>query len=114
MELELALLEELFKSAFELAAEDAAECTDGKEEAARRSYPFAAIGSKAASRNDVMDVGMMLKVLSPSMENAQKPYLCSQMHWITGKFEQRRRTGSEEQIVKQPLVLQGQSGEFVR
>ena len=84
MKLELALLEELFKSAFELAAEDAAECTDGKEEAVRRSYPFAAIGSKAASRNDVMDVGMMLKVLSPSVEHAEKPDVCSQMLRVAG------------------------------
>ena len=73
MELQLVLLEELLKSGCELAAEDAAQCADGKEEAARRSYPFAAIGSNAASRNDVMDVGMMLKVLSPSVEHAKKP-----------------------------------------
>ena len=32
MELELVLLEELLKSGCELAAEDAAECTDGQEE----------------------------------------------------------------------------------
>ncbi len=54
-----------------------------------------------------MDVGMMLKVLSPGMEHAKKPDLCSQMLGGAGKFEQRRCTGSEEQIVKQSLVLQG-------
>ena len=32
MELELVLLEELLKSGCELAAEDAAECTDGQKE----------------------------------------------------------------------------------
>jgi hypothetical protein len=32
---------------------------------------------------------------------------------IAGEFQQRGGTGSEEQIVKQSLVLQSESGEFV-
>ena len=70
MELELVLPEELAKSGGELAAEDAAECANGQKEAVRRSDPSGMIGSHAASRNNVMDVGMMLKVLSPGMEHA--------------------------------------------
>jgi hypothetical protein len=106
VELELALPEELTKSGGELAAEDAAECADGQTETVRRSDPFGAIGSKAAGRNDVMDVGMMLKVLSPGMEHAKKPDLCAQMLRVAGEFEQRLCAGSEEQIVKQSFVLQ--------
>jgi hypothetical protein len=78
VELELVLLEELLKSGCELAAEDAAKCTDGQEESIGRSDPSGAIGSKAASGNDVMYVGMMLKVRAPGMEHAEKPDLCSQ------------------------------------
>ena len=114
MELELVLPEELAKSGGELAAEYAAECADGQEEAVRRSDPSGAVGREAAGRYDVMDVGMMLKVLSPGMEHAKKPDLCSQMLWVAGEFQQRRCAGSEEQIVKQPLVLQNESREFVR
>jgi len=77
VELQLVLLEELLKSGCELAAEDAAECTDGQEESVGRSDPSGAIGSKAASGNDVMYVGMMLKVLAPGMKHAKKPNLCS-------------------------------------
>ena len=77
MELELVLLEELLKSSCELAAEDAAECTDGQEESVGRSDPSGAIGSKASSGNDVMYVGMMLQVLAPGMKHAKKPDLCS-------------------------------------
>ena len=77
MELELVLLEELLKSGCELAAEGAAECTDGQEESVARSDPSGAIGSKAASRNDVMYVGMMLKILAPGMKHAKKPNVCS-------------------------------------
>ena len=61
-----------------------------------------------------MDVGMMLKVLAPGMEHAKKPDVCSQMLRVTSEFEQRCGTGSEQQIVKQPLVLQDERGEFVR
>jgi hypothetical protein len=54
-----------------------------------------------------MDVWMMLKVLSPSVEHAEKPDICPQMLWVCGQFKQRRCTGSEKQIVKQSLILQG-------
>ena len=114
MELEFVLPKELLESGGELAAEDAAECADGEEETVRRSDPSGAIGSKAASGNNVVDVGMMLKVLSPGMQHAKKSDLCSQMLRVAGEFEQRRCAGSEEQIVKQPLVLQDKSREFVR
>lgn len=100
VELELVLLEELLKSGCELAAEDAAECTDGQEESVGRSDPSGAIGSKAASGNDVMYVGMMLKVLTPGMKHAKKPDICSQVLRVSSKFEERRCTSSEQQIVK--------------
>jgi hypothetical protein len=106
VELEPLLLEELLKSGGKLSAEDAAECADGKEEAVRRRDPSGTIGSKAASRNNVMDVGVMLKVLPPGVEHAKKSDLCSQMLRVAGEFEQRRCAGSEEQIVKESLVLQ--------
>jgi len=110
---ELVLLKELSKSGSELATEDAAECADGQKEAVGRSDPSGMIGSYAASRNDVMDVRMMLKVLSPGMEHSKESDLCSQMLRVTGEFQQCGGAGSEEQIVKQPLVLQSESRELV-
>jgi hypothetical protein len=50
---------------------------------------------------------MMVKVLSPSVEHAKKPDVRTQMFRVAGEFEQRRCTRSEQQIVKQSLVLQG-------
>ena len=106
MELELVLLKELFQSSCELAAEDAAQCNNRQEETFGRSDPSGAIGSETAGRNNVMDVWMMLQILSPSVEHAEKPDVCTQMLRVAGQFEQRRCTGSEQQIVKQSLVLQ--------
>ena len=107
MELELVLPKELFESGGELAAKDAAECADGEEETVRRSNPSRATGSKATGRNNVVDVRMMLKVLSPGMQHAKKSDLCSQMLRVAGEFQERGGAGAEEQIVKQSLVLQG-------
>lgn len=107
MEPELVLSKELLESSGELAAENAAQRADRQEETSGRSDPSGAIGSKTAGRNNIMYVGMMLKVLSPSVEYAKKPNVCSQMLRVAGKFEQRCCTGSEQQIVQQPFVLQG-------
>ncbi len=71
MKLEFVLRDELLQFSDELAAEDAAQCVDRQEEAARGTDPSGAIGSEAAGGNDVVDVGMMLKVLSPGMEHAE-------------------------------------------
>ena len=60
-----------------------------------------------------MDVGMMLEVLSPTMEHAEEPYVRAEVFGVAGKFEQRSGTGAKEQVIKQTLVLQDESGELV-
>ena len=105
MKLELVLTKTLLQSGCELAPEDATQRSDGQEESSRGGDPSGTVGSKTASRNNVVDVWMMLKVLSPSVEDAKKPDVCTQMFRVAGEFEQRRCTGSEQQIVKQSLVL---------
>jgi hypothetical protein len=59
MELEPFLLEEFTKPHPEPAAEAAAKCLDGQEEACRRIDPSGTIGSQAAGGNDVVDMGMV-------------------------------------------------------
>ena len=77
MELKSVLIEKFTQFLAELVAEDLAECFDGQEESVRRVDPSGTIQCKAASGNDVMYVGMMLKVLAPGMKHAKKPDLCS-------------------------------------
>lgn len=112
MEPKLVLTKELFKSGYELTAKDAAQCGNGKEEALGGGDPSGTVGRNATSRNNVVYVRMMLKVLPPGMKYAEKPDVCSQMPWVTCQSEQRRCTSAEQQIVKQSLVLQRR--EFVR
>jgi hypothetical protein len=107
VELEPVLTKESFQSGCELAPKDATQRGDGQEESSRRGDPSGTVACKTAGGNNEMDVRMMLKVLSPSMEYAKKPDVRSQMLRVAAKFEQRRCTSSEQQIVKQSLVLQG-------
>jgi hypothetical protein len=79
VKLKLVLGDELLQSSDELAAEDAAQCVNWQEEAWRGIDPSGAVGSQAAGGNDVVDMGMMLKVLSPGMEHAEEPDVGSQM-----------------------------------
>ena len=73
MKLELALKKELLQSGCEFAPEDATQRGDGQEESSRGGDPSGTVGGKTASRNHVVDVRMMVKVLSPSVEHAKKP-----------------------------------------
>src|SRR6266702_3946089 len=113
MELGPVVFEQFIKPCPERAAEAAAKCLDGQEEAALGSDPSGAVGSKAAGGNDVVDMGMMLEVLSPGMEHTEEPDVGAQVPGIASQFEHRRGAGAVEQIVEQPLVLQYKSGEFM-
>src|ERR1035437_5515366 len=114
MELEHVVFEQFAKPRSELAAETAAKCLDRQEETARGIYPPGTVESQAACGNDVVDVGMMLEVLSPGMEHAEESDVGSQVLGLASQFEHRRSTGSVEQMVKQPLVLEGKRGKFMR
>jgi hypothetical protein len=48
-------------------------------------------------------MGMMLEVLPPDMEHAEKPYVRAEALGVAGKFEQRSGAGAEEQIIEQTL-----------
>jgi len=50
-----------------------------------------------------VDMGMMLKALSPGMEHAEEADLGTEVAGITSNFKQRRGTGAEEQIVSSRL-----------
>jgi len=106
VKLELVLKKELLQSGCELARKTRLSAATDRRIVSRRG----SIGNrrcKTASRNNVVYVRMMVKVLSPSVEARQESDVRTQMFRVAGEFEQRRCTSSEQQIVKQSLVLQG-------
>jgi len=55
-----------------------------------------------------MDVRVELKLLIPGVQHTEEADFGPQMSGIAGDFEKRFRTGSEQQIVDDFLVLQSQ------
>src|ERR1035441_9769190 len=58
-------------------------------------------------------MGMVIEVLSPGMENAEESYVGSEVLRIASQFEHRCGAGAVEQVVKQSLVLEYKSREFM-
>ena len=56
----------------------------------------------------------MLKVLSPGMEHSEESDVGSEVLGIASQFEHRGGAGAIEQVVEQPLVLEGKSGQIMR
>src|SRR5467141_3133968 len=56
---------------------------------------------------------MQQQVLPPGMQNADHADLCSQVFGIGRDLQQGLRAGSEQQIVEQTRVVQGQYMEFM-
>jgi len=103
----------LTQSGDELASEDRTEDPYRQKEAMTRSNPALMVWGKAAGRYDAVNVRMMLQLLIPGVEHAEEADFGPEMTGIAGHFEQRFRTGSEQQIIDHLLVLQGQRSHFV-
>jgi hypothetical protein len=103
------LNQELLERSRKLASEDATENTDRQEETWRRGKPSGAIERESASGDDAMQVGMMLQVLSPGVQDTEQSDIGSQVLRVASDFEQRCGSGVKEQVVKQSLVLQHKS-----
>ena len=114
VELKLTSLKGVAKSGDELAAEDAAEHADGQEEGAPGGDPAGVIRRETAGGNDAVDMRMKLQALIPAMEHAEEADLGSEMPRIAGDFKQGLSAGVKEQVVDEPLVLQGEWGQFAR
>ena len=114
VELECACMEGVLESGDELAAEHAAEHFDGEKEGAAGGDPAGVVRSEAAGGEHAVDMGMMLQALVPGMEHAEEADLGAEVPGIASDLEQGRGAGVEQQVINQPLVLQGKRGQFAR
>ena len=112
MELELAFAARGLQSCDELASEDASKHLDRQEEAAARADPAGVIRCKPSGGDDAVNVRMMLQALVPGMEHAEEGDLRAQVSRVERNLQQRGGTGTEQQAVDQPLVLQGKRCQF--
>src|SRR6202171_44732 len=114
MKMELAFLEGPLETSNELAAEDATKHLDGEEKSAARFYPVGVIERQAAGGNDAMDMGMKPELLTPSVQHGEEAEFRAEVSGIASDFEKSFRTGAEQQIIEDLLVLQGQWRQPVR
>ena len=114
MEVELAFLEGPLQTGNELAAEDATKHLDGEKKSGARFYPVGVIGRQPTGRNNAMDMGMESKLLTPGMQHGEETKFRAEVSRIASDFEKCFRTGAEQQIVDDFLILQDQWRELRR
>ena len=89
-----------------LAAEDFAENPFRKKEAIiSRAHPMGVIARQTAGSHDTVDVGMMLELLIPGVEDAEEADLGAEALGVCGNFEESLRAAAEQQSIDHLLVL---------
>ena len=95
----------------ELAPEDAAEDADRQEEPRPAGDPPRGVGREPAAGDDAMDVGVVLEVLPPGVEDGQEADLGPEVLGVGGDLLQGLGGGPEQQAVDHARVLQGDRAE---
>jgi hypothetical protein len=99
MKTNLTVIESLLEISKELASEKTAKDSNRKEEVLTRGKPALFVKGDTATRNDTMKVGMVMQVLSPSVENRQEADLCTEMLRISSDGQKRFRGGTKKDSV---------------
>ena len=105
MEVQLAILQSLFERVDELAAKEFTQHFLGKEVVVAGTNPTGAIRRETAGRHDAMHMRVSGELLPPCMQDAEEADLCAEVPGIASDFEEGFRTGAEQEIVKDFLVL---------
>ena len=98
----------------ELAAEEAPKDADRQKEPATTSDPAVAVRREPSTRHDAVDVGMDIQGLAPGVEDGEAADLCTQVLGISCDLLEGLGRSSEQDPVDDLLVLESESGEFVR
>jgi hypothetical protein len=80
---------------------------DRQEEAGSAANPSGTVGRRPAARHDTVDMGMMVEVLAPGVQNGDQPDLGAEMLGVAGDNPQRLRRRLEQDGVDDGLVLEG-------
>ena len=114
MEVQLAILKSLFERVDELAAKEFTQHLLGKEVVVAGANPAGVIRREAAGRNDTVHMWMSGELLAPRMQDTEEADLCDEVSGIASDFQEGFRTGAEQEIVKDFLVLQHQRSQATR
>ncbi len=107
---ELAVMKGTLERFVELAAKDATEHLDGKKEVVAWFDPTRAIGRESAGRHHAMYMRVKFEFLTPGMQHAEEADLSTEVLGIASHLEKGFRTGTEQEIVDDLLILKSQWG----
>ena len=110
MKVELAVMKGALERFVELAAKDSAEHLDGKKEIVAWFDPAGVIGRQSTGWHHAMYMRVGCKLLTPGMQHAEEADLSTEVLGIASHLEKGFRTGTEQEIVDDLLILKSQWG----
>ena len=97
-----------------LAAEDFAENRfRNKEVLTARAHPMGMVARETAGSDDAVNMGMMLQLLIPRMQNTEEADVGAEAPGVGGNFDESLCAAAEQQSVDHFFVLQGQRRQLV-
>ena len=89
----------------ELGAEDLAQSLDGHQKSGvLGGKPLLAIGREAAGGHQIMDMGMVVEMARPGLQDTDEAERATDPTGVAGEFLQGRSGSAEQEIVHQLLV----------
>jgi len=105
----LAVEQSFLEGITELGAEDLAKSFDGRQKSGMLGgKPVLGIGGEAAGGHQIMDMGMVVEIAGPSLEDTDEAELATDPTGIEGQLLEGRRGSAEQEIVNQLLVAAGE------
>ena len=114
MEGEPSLFEGAAEQRKELSPEETAQDANRQKETSTRGNPVPAVRREPATRHDAVHVWVVLEVLAPGMEHCQEADVGPEVFGIGGDLLQGLGRGPKQDVVDNPLILQGNRGKRCR
>jgi hypothetical protein len=86
--LELVVVEGVLELSDELGSEQSAQDADGQKEPTATAYPTFTVEAQAATRDDAVQMGMEMKILSPGMQQRETAELGAEMFRVSAERQQ--------------------------
>jgi hypothetical protein len=104
---QLAALEGLGEKGQKFTPEDPAQDTDREEELGRTGHPACSVQGQAAGGHHAVEVGMVVELLTPGMEQGEEADASPEVPGIGADLEEGLGGRLEEEAVNRSAVLEG-------
>jgi hypothetical protein len=93
------------QSGQKLSAEEPAQESNGKKESVSTAHPALFIQAQSSARNDTVEMRVVMKVLTPGVENGETGDLRPEMLRVSAESQQSLGNGTKEHPVDDAAVL---------